>query len=247
MTQILELRGVRVYGYSGDRLSNIDLTITPGERIALLGSNGAGKSTLIAVANGSLTPDSGIVLWGGRPVTHLRQHQRQAIGTLWQDLRLLEELNVAQNVNAGALSSRNLMWAIANLLYPLEIKACKECLKAAGLSTKIIFANIRELSGGQRQRVALARLLRQRPELILADEPLFSLDPFLTEEILNLLLARTTRGPVVIHKTLLMSMHQPDLIHHFDRVIGLRSGCVVFDNSSDELDAKALAWIYQSE
>ncbi len=63
MTQILELRGVKVYGYSGDRLSNIDLTITPGERIALLGSNGAGKSTLIAVANGSLTPDSGIVLW----------------------------------------------------------------------------------------------------------------------------------------------------------------------------------------
>ena len=247
MNALLELKGVRVHGPRGIRLNNIDLTISSGERIALLGSNGAGKSSLIAVANGSLTPNRGLVLWQGHSMQNLRQGKRQAIGTLWQDLRLIEELNVAQNINAGALGSRNLLWAVANLIYPLEINACKECLQAVGLSTDLISAPIGELSGGQRQRVALARVLRQRPELILADEPLFSLDPTLIEEVLNLLLANAIISPLAIHRTLLMSMHQPDLIHNFDRVIGLRSGPIVFDHPSNELDAKALAWIYRSE
>ena len=246
MRDSLELRSVFVHSSRGDRLRDIDLKISCGERIALVGSNGSGKSSLLAVANGTLIPDSGDVLWQNSSISRLGQRQRQQIGTLWQDLRLVEELNVAQNINSGALAKRNLLWALANLLKPIEIKACSECLIKVGLPTNILYEMVNELSGGQRQRVAIARLLRQKPELILADEPLFSLDPILAEEILNLFLDNTITSDIAGKRTLLMSLHQPHFFHHFDRVIALKSGRVVFDKPAECLDEGALAWIYGS-
>ena len=144
------------------------------------------------------------------------------------------------------LANRNLLWALANLLKPIELNACSECLKKVGLSTSILSAMVSELSGGQRQRVAIARLLRQKPELILADEPLFSLDPILAEEILHLFLDNTMTSDMGEERTLLMSLHQPSFLQHFDRVIALKSGRVVFDQPSDCLDEEALALIYGS-
>ena len=246
MTALLELRGVHVHGPRGDRLKNIDLKIFAGERIALLGSNGAGKTSLLAVANGSLIPDVGEVLWRGCSIARARQRERKEIGTLWQDLRLIEEINVAQNINSGALGSRSMIWALANLFKPVEINTCSECLKAVGLPTNLLSAPVSELSGGQRQRVALARLLRQEPDLILADEPLFSLDPILAKEVLKLLLGITITSSIAIPRTLLMSMHQPHLIHHFDRVIGLRSGRLVCDQPTGCLEEGATGRIYGS-
>ncbi len=246
MRRLLEIRGVFVQSSRGNRLNDINLSISSGERVALVGSNGSGKSSLLAVANGSLIPDSGKVLWQNYSTSNLGQRQRQKIGTLWQDLRLVEELNVAQNINSGALAKRNLLWALANLLKPIELDACSECLKKVGLSTSILSAMVSELSGGQRQRVAIARLLRQKPELILADEPLFSLDPILAKEILHLFLDNTMNSDMDEERTLLMSLHQPAFFRHFDRVIGLKSGRVVFDQPADCLDEEALALIYGS-
>ena len=246
MRRLLEIRGVFVHSSRGNRLNDINLSISSGERVALVGSNGSGKSSLLAVANGTLIPDSGKVLWQNYPTSNLGQRQRQKIGTLWQDLRLVEELNVAQNINSGALANRNLLWALANLLKPIELNACSECLKKVGLSTSILSAMVSELSGGQRQRVAIARLLRQKPELILADEPLFSLDPILAKEILHLFLDNTMTSDMDEERTLFMSLHQPSLFRHFDRVIALKSGRVVFDQPADCLDEEALALIYGS-
>ncbi len=248
---MLELRGVHLHGPRGDRLKNIDLIIKPGERVVLIGSSGAGKSSLLAIANGSVLPDSGTVLWRGRSLNRRHHSQKQAIGTLWQDLCLVEELNVAQNVNAGALGKRSLLWALANLLAPIEINRCRECLEAVGLPAHLASASLSELSGGQRQRVALARLLRQKPEIVLADEPLSSLDPPLAEAVLNLLLnngivlKNGLPSPISMPNTLLMSLHQTNLIDHFDRVIGLRSGQLVVDQSTDGLNQAALEWLYQ--
>ncbi|MEB3158877.1 MAG: ATP-binding cassette domain-containing protein [Synechococcus sp.] len=242
---VLEFRNVSLRGRETPRLDNLSLRIEAGELIALLGPSGAGKSSLLAVANGSLRPDGGQVLWNNTPVHQLKRQQRRTIGTLWQDLRLVEELSVAQNVNSGALGRRSLGWALANLLWPIERNACLLCLSQAGLPATLLDRPVTSLSGGQRQRVALARLFRQRPEFVLADEPLSSLDPALVHELLNMLLRR---DPIndhdVLPSTTMICLHRPDLIGRFDRVIGLRQGRVALDASPDSVTACDLGELY---
>ena len=131
MTAVLELRDVSLRGRDTARLDHVSLSLQAGETVALLGPSGAGKSSLLSIANGSLKPDAGGVYWRGTAL-HLRPRQeRRHIGTLWQDLRLVEELNVAQNVNSGALGRRSLLWALTNLLMPLE-RELPETGRAAG-------------------------------------------------------------------------------------------------------------------
>ena len=219
------------------RLEPLDLRIAVGERVALLGASGAGKTTLLSLANGSLLPDQGQVEWRGQPIRTLPRRLRREIGTLWQDLRLIEELTVSRNVNAGALGRHSLLWALRNLMQPLERRECLDVVTAAGLEPDLLDTAVNRLSGGQRQRVALARLLRQQPLLVLADEPLSALDPVLTETVLNGLLNQAG---------CLVSLHRPDLVHRFDRVIGLRQGRLVLDASTGDVTSDAIAWLYQS-
>ena len=219
------------------RLEPLDLRIAVGERVALLGASGAGKTTLLSLANGSLLPDQGQVEWRGQPIRTLPRRLRREIGTLWQDLRLIEELTVSRNVNAGALGRHSLLWALRNLMQPLERRECLDVVTAAGLEPDLLDTAVNRLSGGQRQRVALARLLRQQPLLVLADEPLSALDPVLAETVLNGLLNQAG---------CLVSLHCPDLVHRFDRVIGLRQGRLVFDASTGDVTSDAIAWLYQS-
>ena len=219
------------------RLEPLDLRIAVGERVALLGASGAGKTTLLSLANGSLLPDQGQVEWRGQPIRTLPRRLRREIGTLWQDLRLIEELTVCRNVNAGALGRHSLLWALRNLMQPLERRECLDVVTAAGLEPDLLDTAVNRLSGGQRQRVALARLLRQQPLLVLADEPLSALDPVLAETVLNGLLNQAG---------CLVSLHRPDLVHRFDRVIGLRQGRLVLDASTGDVTSDAIAWLYQS-
>lgn len=219
------------------RLEPLDLRIAVGERVALLGASGAGKTTLLSLANGSLLPDQGQVEWRGQPIRTLPRRLRREIGTLWQDLRLIEELTVSRNVNAGALGRHSLLWALRNLMQPLERRECLDVVTAAGLEPDLLDTAVNRLSGGQRQRVALARLLRQQPLLVLADEPLSALDPVLAETVLNGLLNQAG---------CLVSLHRPDLVHRFDRVIGLRQGRLVLDASTGDVTSDAIAWLYQS-
>ncbi len=239
---VLELRGVRVNGRQQPRLDRIDLSVQPGERIALLGPSGAGKSTLLAVANGLQAMDQGQVLWSGEPIAkrvRLRRRQQRRIGTLWQDLRLIDELSVQQNLNCGRLAQWGWPRALLNLLLPLETEACSASLRQLDLDPSLLNQSVADLSGGQRQRVAIARLLRQDPVLWLADEPLSSLDPRLAKELLTLLLQQT-EAP----RALVMSLHRPDLLAGFSRVIGLREGRILFDVPSSALEDEALQRLY---
>jgi phosphonate transport system ATP-binding protein len=239
---LLELRGVTLPGRGTPRLDGVSLTLAAGERLALLGPSGAGKSTLLAVANGLLTPQSGTVLWQGDAPARSRRRRRlqQArIGTLWQELRLIEELTVQQNLNAARLAHWGWPRALLNLLLPLESGVCAEVLRLVGLDPALLDQPISALSGGQRQRVAIARLLRQEPRLLLADEPLASLDPRLARELLKLLL-RQGEAP----RGLLLSLHRPDLLTGFDRAIGLRAGRVLFDRPAGQIDAALLRELY---
>ena len=229
---LLELKQVGLRG----RLKPVSLQVGIGERLCLLGRSGAGKTTLLNLANGCLRPDQGSLHWNGRHLQRLSRGERRQIGTLWQDLRLVEELNVARNINAGALGRHSLLWALRNLLQSLEHSACLATMQSVGLEAECLTTSVSQLSGGQRQRVALARLLRQDPLLVLADEPLSALDPQLSERILNVLLAQPA---------CLVSLHRPDLVHRFDRVIGLRGGSLAFDKPSHCITAEDLTWLYQ--
>ena len=143
------------------------------------------------------------------------RRQRCQLGTLWQDLRLVEELTALQNIQVGALGRYSWLWAIRNLLGLLDPGSCIDCIRQVGLGEELLDQSVQQLSGGERQRVALARLLHQQPELVLADEPLSALDPVMANDVLATLLQA---------EGCLISLHRPELIHRFDRVLGLRQG-----------------------
>ncbi len=244
-TDLLSLEAIGVRGRREPRLAEVSLRIGPGERVALLGPSGAGKSTLLAVANGLLQPDGGTVRWQGElraRRARLRRRQQARIGTLWQDLRLIEELSVQQNLNAARLARWGWPRALLNLVLPLETMACAALLQRLDLDPALLSQPVSALSGGQRQRVALARLLRQEPQLLLADEPLASLDPRLAEELLALLL-EVGSAP----RALLLSLHRPELVAGFDRVVGLRRGRLVFDQPAASLTTAQLQALYAED
>ena len=221
-------------GHAG-RLQPTSLQLQAGERVVLLGRSGAGKSSLIGLCNGALQPDRGRLLWKGQPLNQRSRRQRCQLGTLWQDLRLVEELTALQNIQAGALGRYGWLWAIRNLLGLLDPGSCIDCIRQVGLGEELLDQSVQQLSGGERQRVALARLLHQQPELVLADEPLSALDPVLADDVLTTLL----QAPGC-----LISLHRPELIQQFDRVLGLRQGGLVLDKPPGEVTNEDLAWLY---
>jgi phosphonate transport system ATP-binding protein len=223
-------------------LRDLTLTVHPGERVAVLGPSGAGKSTLLALANGLVMPTSGDVqVLGVQPATlSARQLRRlrSRIGSVHQHLDLVGPLRVVHNVNAGRLSEWSLPRAAWSLAWPQGVPQVVAALEQVGLADRV-FDRTDELSGGQQQRVALARVLLQDPELVLADEPVSSLDPTLAVRVLELL---TT---VVGSRTLLASLHNPALaVKFFNRLVGLREGQVVFDVASDAVPSGALDALY---
>lgn len=245
MEPLLALESITVRGRDLPRLRGVSLRLWPGERVALLGPSGAGKSTLLSVANGLIRPDGGRVLWEGAPAARsrrARRRQQARIGTLWQDLRLIEELSVQQNLNAARLAHWSWPKAWLNLLLPLETAANRDALARVDLEASLLPRAVAELSGGQRQRVAIARLLRQDAQLWLLDEPLASLDPRRAREVLELLL-RHGQAP----RGLLLTLHRPDLLAGFDRVLGLRQGALCFDLPAAALREAHLETLYAGD
>ena len=244
MTRLLELKNISLYHKENIRVKDINLTVNQGEKIALIGKSGSGKSTLISIANGSLLPTEGDVIWKGHNIKKISKRESSRIGTIWQDLSLIKELNVAQNINCGALGKHNFLWALKNLLGVLDEELCQECLAAVYLPKKTIYSYISKLSGGQKKRIAIARLLRQEPEIALGDEPFSNLDPMLSKNILNLLINQERYLSIQIPKTILISLHQINLINNFNRVIGLRDGRIVIDRSIQDINSSQLDCIF---
>ncbi len=229
-----------------DALHDVDLVVAAGERVAVLGASGAGKSTLLALLNASLRPTAGEVeVLGQRPdvlpARRLRLLQRR-IGTVGQRLDLIDQVRVVHNVNAGRLARWSTPRALLSLVSPRSVDVVQAALARVGMEWAL-YERTERLSGGERQRVAIARLLVQQPELVLADEPVSSLDPTLAAEILELLAApaKDAGAPV----TLVVSLHQPELaVRHCTRAVGLREGRLVFDVPVSELRAELLDELY---
>jgi phosphonate transport system ATP-binding protein len=226
-------------------LDGVSLAVRPGERVAIIGPSGAGKSTLLSVLNTSLSPTSGRVRVLGQEPGRLApaalRALRARVGTVHQLLHLVTQASVLENVLMGALGRRGLLGLALAPLRAAERAAVAAVLGEVGLDGRL-HERVDRLSGGEQQRVAVARVLYQAPEAIVADEPFASVDPRRAAAILELL-ARAARG-----RALVLSTHQLEpVLPHFPRVVGLRAGRVLFDRRREDLTAGELGQLYQAE
>ncbi|WP_246214830.1 phosphonate ABC transporter ATP-binding protein [Modestobacter muralis] len=221
-------------------MEGVDLTVDAGERVAVVGASGAGKSILLAVANGSVPATAGTVevlgadpgALSGRALRQLRAR----VGTVHQHLELVGQLRVVHNVNAGRLAAWPAWRAAWSLLRPQWLPEVLAALTELELADRV-WERTDRLSGGQRQRVAVARVLVQRPELVLADEPASALDPVLADRTMTLLAGTGS--------TLVASLHDPALaLRHCTRVVGLAAGRVVLDSPAAGLSLADLSAFY---
>lgn len=244
---LVSARGLKVaYGDGPLVLDGVDLDLFPGETVALLGSSGSGKSTLMKSLTGFAPISGGSVLVAGHDLTRLRRGElrelRASVGQVFQHFNLVDRLSVLTNVLTGALHDAGPINAVGGFTSAHRIRAL-ELLDRVGIAHKAT-EPARSLSGGQQQRVAIARALMQRPKLILADEPVASLDPRMSHTVLELLrdIAREDGIPVLV------SLHvMPLALEHADRIVGLRHGTVVVEAPTSRLDADRLAVVYDHD
>lgn len=225
-------------------LDAVTLSVPRGQRVGLVGPSGAGKSTLLGVLGGLVPVTSGRVeVLGLDPArlgrTELRRLQAR-IGAVQQQLHLVGPLRVVHNVNAGRLGQWSTRRALWSLVRPQGLPQARAALNRVGLADRL-HDRTDTLSGGQQQRVALARVVAQDPELVLADEPVSSLDPVLSEEVLELLSAVVTeRG-----RSLVASLHDLALARRWcDRIVGIRDGTVLFDLPAADVTGRHGAELY---
>ncbi len=246
-TSLFDLRHVTQRFGAFTALADVNLKIQAGERVALVGASGAGKSTLLRLLNGSLFPAEGEVEILGENLRQLRgrrlQRLQAQVGTVYQQFHLVDNLRVIHNVNAGHLSRWPFWKALISLVYPLEVKTALQALAQVGIAEKL-YDRTDRLSGGQQQRVALARVLVQNPVAILADEPIASLDPERSREIMNLLRHLCEQEG----RTLVVSLHDIGFAcSHCERVVGLRQGRILFDLPSSQVTPPLLEQLYNLE
>jgi phosphonate transport system ATP-binding protein len=242
----VELQGLRfAYPHRTSLALEVDrLVIQRGERVALLGENGCGKTTLLRVMNGSLVPQSGTLALGGGKLAAAdlrRREVRRRIGFIFQDLYLVERATVLENVLWGRLGYAHPMKSLLGFFSPEDRARALRALAEVGLRD-LAGRRADTLSGGQKQRVAIARVLAQDAEVVLADEPVASLDPPRADEVLGLL----SRLSWAHARTLVVSLHRPDLaLRHTDRVLGLRAGRLVLDAPTAHLTLEELHTLYE--
>lgn len=234
---VLKLDQVSKY-FTSERpvLESVSFQLEDSQIVALLGKSGSGKSTLLRLSNGLEIANQGKVLCLGQDPKKLRAAKlrglRKRVGFVFQDLGLIDRLSAIENVLVGSLASLRVP-RLGVFTYPksLYLAACENLDRVGLLGLSLQRAD--SLSGGERQRLAVARCLMQVPEIIIADEPVSSLDPETAAQVLSLIVdvAKERRIPV------LMSLHQPELAVRFaDRIIGIRAGKLLIDVPASKFD-----------
>ena len=228
-------------------LKHVSLRLNAGEQVAVIGPSGAGKTSLLRVAATSLRPSEGRVEtlatnpWqlGAGSLRGLRAR----IGMVHQAPPIPLRLRVVTAVLAGRLGAWSTGRALASLLYPADIEGAREVLARFDLADRL-FERCDRLSGGQLQRVGIARVLYQRPALLLADEPVSALDPVLADAAVGQLVAQAAASGA----TLMASLHAVDLaLKWFPRIVGMREGEVVFDAPARDVNETMLHELYAAE
>jgi len=228
-------------------LSNFNLDIAAGEFVVVLGGNGSGKTTLLRSITRTVMPSTGEIWLGDTNLCALEgeklRRARLALAMIWQHASLVRRRSVLANVATGTLGRHYTLRTVFGGLPASELEATLGHLAEVGLA-HLAGQRAGTLSGGQAQRVAIARALAQRPRVLLADEPVASLDPEAAEEIMRLLqrLARSENIAVIC------VLHQVELAYAYaDRVVGIRDGQIVFDLPRDQVPRDAVHRLYLPE
>ena len=245
MLQIQNL--TKVYGGTVLALDNVTFDIPKGQFLAVIGLSGSGKSTLLRCINRLIDPTSGKIIWNGSDITAANDEElrmiRRKIGMVFQNFNLVHRSTVLTNVLSGRLGYVNPAWSLLNRFPEKDVENAMKQLERVGIADK--WRNrADELSGGQQQRVGIARAMMQDPEIILADEPVASLDPVLAHSIMQYLEQINKELGV----TIICSLHFLDLVHRYaDRVVALNMGKKMFDGSPKEIDDAKFKDIYGKE
>lgn len=243
---MLDVKDLRVvYPNGNEALKSISLKAERGEIIAVVGRSGAGKSTLLRCINGLQPVSSGQVILDGENVTAMSGAQlrllRRYVGFIWQEYNLVERLPVITNVLTGRLGYNSGLSSWFGYFSRADREIAIKSLERVNLLHRANFRADR-LSGGEKQRASIARAITQQPKIILADEPVASLDPELSAQIMHDL-ARVAREVGVLT---LINIHQLELAKAFcDRIIGIAEGVVVYDGAPDGLSEETMHRIYR--
>jgi phosphonate transport system ATP-binding protein len=243
MLEVHELRVIYPNGF--EALKSASLTVNDGEIVVLIGRSGAGKSTLLRCLNGLQPITSGTVRVDGTDISHMSPAQladvRRSVGFIWQEYNVVKRLSALENVLTGRLGHRR---SIASLLHFFDRRDREIAIRSLERVNLLHRASQRadRLSGGEKQRVAIARAIAQQPRILLADEPVSSLDVELAWHVMNDLVrvARDEGVPTLI------GLHDVPLARSFaDRVVGIADGNTIFDGPPSDLDDQALDRIYR--
>ncbi len=236
----------KIYPNGTVALKDISFEVPDGEFLVVIGLSGSGKSTLLRCINRLIEPTEGKIYWNDVDITaaspaQLRQIRRQ-IGMIFQQFNLVKRSKVITNVLAGRLGYVNPWLSLLGIWPAEERRRALAALERVGIADKA-YERADALSGGQQQRVGIARALMQEPRLILADEPVASLDPVLAHSILQYLEELNKEGVTVV-----CSLHFLDLVHRYaTRVIALKQGIKVFEGKPQEIDRQRFKEIYGEE
>jgi phosphonate transport system ATP-binding protein len=233
---MLEVQNLtKVYPDGTVALRDVSFTVEAGEFLVIIGLSGSGKSTLLRCLNRLIEPTEGRILWEGVDVTQAEPAElrviRRRIGMIFQQFNLVRRSSVLTNVLAGRLGYVKPLRSLAYRFPAADRELAWKALERVGLAEQAA-KQARELSGGQQQRVGIARALMQQPHMILADEPVASLDPVLAHSILGYLEELNRQDGI----TVLCSLHYLDLVQRYaTRVIGLREGRLVYRGTKEDI------------
>ncbi|WP_026895167.1 phosphonate ABC transporter ATP-binding protein [Clostridiisalibacter paucivorans] len=242
---MLKSEGLTV-SYDGKTLAidDINIEIKQGEFVGIIGSSGSGKSTLLKSINLLVKPSKGKVYIDDVDITKLNNTQlrniRRQIGFVFQDYNLIEKVTVLDNVLIGRLGYKSSLKSFFGLFSDEEYESARKALMQVGLSEKI-FERAEELSGGQKQRVAIAKTLCQSPKIILADEPVASLDIATSQNIMNYFKAINDNKNI----TILINLHDVNLAKKYcHRIVALKKGKILYDGKAGDLNNELLKELY---
>jgi phosphonate transport system ATP-binding protein len=245
---MLEVKNLtKIYPGNILALDKVSFKVEPGEFLAIIGLSGSGKSTLLRCINRLVEPTSGEIIWNGVDITQASQDEmlriRRKIGMVFQHFNLVSRSKVITNVLAGRLGYINPFMSVINRFPKKDIDMAMTQLERVGIANQA-YKRADELSGGQQQRVGIARAMVQEPDMILADEPVASLDPVLAHSIMSYLEKINTEDGVMV----LCSLHFLDLVHRYaDRAIALNEGVLMFDGPPNKIDDEKFKDIYGKE
>lgn len=228
-------------------LKNVSFDVEKGEFISIIGPSGSGKSTLLRSINKMIDISQGSILFENRNIENLKKREielvRREIGMIFQNYNLVERLTVIENVLHGRLGYKSIFAGILGIYSEEEKKEAFTFLEKVNM-TKYAYQKCNELSGGQKQRVGIARAIMQKPKLLLCDEPIASLDPKTSENIMDYLKKIVTELKI----TCIVNLHQVDIAKKYsNRIIALNKGEKIFDDKPKYLTNETIEFIYKDE